>query len=70
MLKKLDRVMVNGEFITKFSEANVIFMHNIVSDRCPAIVRFPKLYNRKPKPFRFTNYIVDKPGFLEAVIEG
>lgn len=70
ILKKLDRVMVNGEFITKFSDTNAIFMPNLVSDHCPAIVRFHEHYTRKPKPFRFTNYIVEKPGFLETVKKG
>lgn len=70
MLKKLDRVMINGEFLNKFNDSSALFMPNLVSDHYPALVNFPEQYVRKPQPFRFTNYIVDKPGFFEAVQEG
>lgn len=40
ILKKLDRVMVNGEFLDKFRDANAIFLPYLVSDHCPAVIRY------------------------------
>lgn len=69
ILKKLDRIMVNSKFAEVFDTANAIFLPNLVSDHCPAVLKFPKTITRKPKAFRFTNYIADKPYFLAKVEE-
>lgn len=42
MLKKLDRVMVNGEFLLMFNDASAMFLPYMVSDHCPTIVTFPE----------------------------
>ncbi|GKC67100.1 RNA-directed DNA polymerase, eukaryota, reverse transcriptase zinc-binding domain protein [Tanacetum coccineum] len=66
-LKKLDRVMANEKFLNSFLKAHVIFLPYIISDHCPAIEVMPNSLDRKPKPFRFANYIADKPEFLQKV---
>lgn len=52
-----------------FDQANAVFLPNVVSNNCPATLRFPTTLVSKSRPFRFANYIVDKPGFLEVVKE-
>lgn len=53
ILKKLDRIMVNGNFIMKFAKAYVTFLPNGISDHSPALLQFPQNREKKPKPFRF-----------------
>ncbi|GKF00591.1 RNA-directed DNA polymerase, eukaryota, reverse transcriptase zinc-binding domain protein, partial [Tanacetum coccineum] len=66
-LKKLDRIMVNEKFLCSFQNAHAIFLPYIISDHCPAVLVMPNSLVRKPKPFRFANYIADKPDFLHKV---
>ncbi|GJZ41493.1 RNA-directed DNA polymerase, eukaryota, reverse transcriptase zinc-binding domain protein [Tanacetum coccineum] len=42
----------------------------IVSDHSPMMINFPKSFDKKKKPFRFANYIVDKEDFLTTVQNG
>ena len=41
ILKKLDRAMVNEEFMRQFPMANAVFMPYMVSDHSPVVVRLP-----------------------------
>ncbi|GKD39054.1 RNA-directed DNA polymerase, eukaryota, reverse transcriptase zinc-binding domain protein [Tanacetum coccineum] len=59
-LKKLDRIMVNDEFLLLFEKAYGIFLPYLISDHSPAILTFPKSISKKRKSFRFANYIADK----------
>lgn len=67
VLKKLDRVMINSRFMEVFEKANALFLPNTVSDHSPVILQFPNQDGKVKKPFRFVNYIVDKPEFLGKV---
>ncbi|GJU01457.1 RNA-directed DNA polymerase, eukaryota, reverse transcriptase zinc-binding domain protein [Tanacetum coccineum] len=69
ILKKLDRVMSNEEFINVFDQAHAVFLPYLISDHCPALVIMPGGVERKRKAFRFANYIVDKPDFLSTVAQ-
>ncbi|GJR99937.1 RNA-directed DNA polymerase, eukaryota, reverse transcriptase zinc-binding domain protein [Tanacetum coccineum] len=69
-LKKLDRIMVNDEFLLLFEKAYGIFLPYLISDHSPAILTFPKSISKKRKSFRFANYIADKEEFLNIVREG
>lgn len=69
ILKKLDRVMVSDKFIEEFDKSSATYLPNIVYDRCPAVLSLPSNIVRKPKPFRFSNHVVDKPEFIEIVKE-
>ncbi|GKE86574.1 RNA-directed DNA polymerase, eukaryota, reverse transcriptase zinc-binding domain protein, partial [Tanacetum coccineum] len=69
-LKKLDRIMVNGNFLNKYGNASGVFLLYLVSDHSPAIIKIPKGIVKKKKSFRFANYVPDKDGFLDLVKKG
>nr|GEW55108.1 RNA-directed DNA polymerase, eukaryota, reverse transcriptase zinc-binding domain protein [Tanacetum cinerariifolium] len=70
ILKKLDRMMVNKEFLKAYCRAHGAFLPFLVSDRSAVVVIFPDGLPRKVKSFRSTNYIVDKHEFLDIVRKG
>ncbi|GJY08659.1 RNA-directed DNA polymerase, eukaryota, reverse transcriptase zinc-binding domain protein [Tanacetum coccineum] len=53
VLKKLDRFMVNEEFMKKFNKAHVIFNPYIVSDHSQAVVAIPNGMKKKKKKKAF-----------------
>ncbi|GKE27956.1 RNA-directed DNA polymerase, eukaryota, reverse transcriptase zinc-binding domain protein [Tanacetum coccineum] len=69
ILKKIDRVIGNVEFMSKFPNSHALFLPHLTSDHSPAVLIFPKVMNKKHKAFRFSNFIADKPDFLSIVQE-
>ncbi|GJS73131.1 RNA-directed DNA polymerase, eukaryota, reverse transcriptase zinc-binding domain protein [Tanacetum coccineum] len=69
ILKKIDWVMSNDEFITQFSNANVIFLPFGIFNHSLAILKIPQVMVKKNKSFRLANYITDKVDFKELVKE-
>nr|GEU77833.1 hypothetical protein [Tanacetum cinerariifolium] len=67
VLKKLDKVMVNEEFMKKYALAHVNFNPYLVSDHSQAVVVIPKSMKKKKKAFKFANYVVDKKDFIHTV---
>lgn len=51
--ERLDRAIVNTEWIQKYPKAEVIHKLNIGSDHCPIVVQLEKQGVRTRKPFRF-----------------
>ncbi|GKB94345.1 RNA-directed DNA polymerase, eukaryota, reverse transcriptase zinc-binding domain protein, partial [Tanacetum coccineum] len=66
-LKKLDRIMVNEEFIRVFGNAHGIFLPYLISDHSPSILIIPDGLQRKKSSFRFSNHVADKKDFLDIV---
>ncbi|XP_022019078.1 uncharacterized protein LOC110919108 [Helianthus annuus] len=67
LLKKIDRVLGNTAFVTEYPESVALFQPYGISDHCPCILKFPKVVNVKPRPFKFANFLVHKPKFLDIV---
>ncbi|GJZ74268.1 RNA-directed DNA polymerase, eukaryota, reverse transcriptase zinc-binding domain protein [Tanacetum coccineum] len=67
ILKKLDRIMMNEEFLNKFADAHGIFLPYLISDHSPSMLTIPNAGNNKKRSFRFANYIADKNDFLETI---
>ncbi|XP_022007438.1 uncharacterized protein LOC110906644 [Helianthus annuus] len=67
LLKKLDRVMGNTNFIADFPNSVAIFKPYRLSDHYPCILSFPNATRMKPRSFKFANFLVFKPEFLEIV---
>ncbi|GJY92695.1 RNA-directed DNA polymerase, eukaryota, reverse transcriptase zinc-binding domain protein [Tanacetum coccineum] len=67
VLKKLDRVMGNVEFIDAFQGAYAIFQPYRISDHSLAVLKIPGLTVNWPKPFKFFNFITSKGKFMEEV---
>ncbi|GKE75067.1 hypothetical protein Tco_1537108, partial [Tanacetum coccineum] len=70
VLKKLDRIMANEDFIKTYDQAYAVFHPYVVSDYSPAVLTIPQAMKKKPKAFRFANFITEKPEFLSIVKEG
>ncbi|PWA89964.1 reverse transcriptase domain, Reverse transcriptase zinc-binding domain protein [Artemisia annua] len=47
-----------------------IFQPYRISDHSPCILRVPHVTKPKPKPFKFSNFLVYKEGFLDTVTSG
>ncbi|GJR51139.1 RNA-directed DNA polymerase, eukaryota, reverse transcriptase zinc-binding domain protein [Tanacetum coccineum] len=67
-LKKLDRVMVNENFMDKFQQAHEIFLLYMIPDHSSIIVRIPNGVQKRKSSFRFSNFITDKKEFLPTEI--
>nr|GEV15129.1 hypothetical protein [Tanacetum cinerariifolium] len=69
ILKKLDTVMVNEDFMKKYSQAHVLFNPYLVSDHSQAVIIFPNsMKKKKKKAFKFANFVTDKDDF-KTIIE-
>ncbi|GJZ98249.1 RNA-directed DNA polymerase, eukaryota, reverse transcriptase zinc-binding domain protein [Tanacetum coccineum] len=66
-LKKLDRIMVNEEFVDKFQQAHGLFLPYLISDHSPIIVKIPDGVQKRKSSFRFSNFITEKKVFLPTV---
>ncbi|XP_021996030.1 uncharacterized protein LOC110893223 [Helianthus annuus] len=67
LLKKIDRVLGNTPFVSAYPESVAVFQPYGVSDHSPCILKFPKVAKPKPRPFKFANFLVFKPNFLDIV---
>ncbi|PWA55632.1 RNA-directed DNA polymerase, eukaryota, Reverse transcriptase zinc-binding domain protein [Artemisia annua] len=70
VLKKLDRVMGNVKFSDDFPGSFAIFQPYRISDHSHCVLRIPTLTKKKPKPFKFFNFLTYKPGFSDVVRGG
>ncbi|GJS72435.1 hypothetical protein Tco_0705276 [Tanacetum coccineum] len=67
ILKKLDRIMANSEFLDHFTGVHAIFKPYRVSDHSPSVLCIPTLCGTKPKPFKFFNVLTSNEKFLDVV---
>ncbi|PWA58591.1 RNA-directed DNA polymerase, eukaryota, Reverse transcriptase zinc-binding domain protein [Artemisia annua] len=70
ILKKIDRIMGNLKFGDIFPGSFAIFQPYRISDHSPCVLRVPHMMKPKPKPFKFSNFLVYKEGFLDTVTSG
>ncbi|GKD99597.1 RNA-directed DNA polymerase, eukaryota, reverse transcriptase zinc-binding domain protein [Tanacetum coccineum] len=70
IMKKLDMIMINEGFMSKYGEAYGQFLPFVISDHSAAVLTIPKSIPKKFKAFRFANYVVDKPEFKNIVKKG
>nr|GEX28334.1 pentatricopeptide repeat-containing protein At1g63330-like [Tanacetum cinerariifolium] len=66
-LKKLDRIMINEEFMMKFTKAFSVFLPYLISDHSPTVLVIKDGAPKKKKAFRFSNFINRKEEFLLTV---
>ncbi|GJX75386.1 hypothetical protein Tco_0313981 [Tanacetum coccineum] len=57
ILKKLDRVMANIEFLDSFVGAHAVFKPYRISDHSPSVLSTPTQVKVRPRPFKFFNVI-------------
>ncbi|KAJ9536236.1 hypothetical protein OSB04_un000585 [Centaurea solstitialis] len=65
--RKLDRVLANVTFTSIFQDARVRFMPRGISDHCPSILSFKGGIGKRKFGFRFDNFLVEHPRFLQIV---
>ncbi|PWA74759.1 RNA-directed DNA polymerase, eukaryota, Reverse transcriptase zinc-binding domain protein [Artemisia annua] len=67
ILKKLDRVMGNEDFISNYTHAYALFLPYLISDHCPVVLVMPNSFQIRKKTFKFANFVADKQEFLNVV---
>ncbi|KAJ9566105.1 hypothetical protein OSB04_002071 [Centaurea solstitialis] len=67
LMRKLDRVLVNSEFVELFPDSGARFFPRGISDHSPAVLSFKADFRLKGVPFKFDNFLVDHPKFLDTV---
>ncbi|GJS48187.1 RNA-directed DNA polymerase, eukaryota, reverse transcriptase zinc-binding domain protein [Tanacetum coccineum] len=67
IMKKLDRIMINEEFIQQFQSAYGIFLPYVISNHSPAVITILEGLQKKRRSFKFINYIADKDDFADCV---
>ncbi|KAK2653179.1 hypothetical protein Ddye_013035 [Dipteronia dyeriana] len=65
--KKLDRVLVNNDWLVKFENSEAIFLPPTISDHCPSAVKLGLQGIKKNHPFKFFNFLTDRADFLQLV---
>nr|GEY17072.1 RNA-directed DNA polymerase, eukaryota, reverse transcriptase zinc-binding domain protein [Tanacetum cinerariifolium] len=65
ILKKIDRVLGNVDFMSQYTNSHAIYLPHLSSDHSPAILVIPE--KTKSNAFRFSNFITDKPEFLSTM---
>ncbi|GKB46389.1 hypothetical protein Tco_0897142 [Tanacetum coccineum] len=67
LLKKLDRILGNVQFMASFPNSYANFPPFMKSDHSPAVLVIPEVVKAKPRPFKFHNYLAGKDGFVPIV---
>ncbi|KAJ9536525.1 LOW QUALITY PROTEIN: hypothetical protein OSB04_un000277 [Centaurea solstitialis] len=65
--RKLDRVLANLEFTSMFDNATVKFLPRGLSDHSPSVLSFDGGVRKKKYGFKFDNFLVTDPQFLNIV---
>jgi exonuclease III len=63
--RKLDRVLVNEEWLCQFGRTCVDFPTRGISDHSPAVITVGTLPSFGPKPFKFYNYWLENKDYME-----
>ena len=69
MAKKLDRVMINDNWLLNFSHSTVDFLAPDVFDHSAAYIQLDTIPFSPLKPFKFFNFWIKHEKFLLAVAE-
>ncbi|XP_075083303.1 uncharacterized protein LOC142167048 [Nicotiana tabacum] len=67
---KIDRGVVNNEWMNQFSHLDMVVMEPYFSDHSPLCITIEENLEKGPKPFRFFNYMADHKKFAMKVEEG
>lgn len=67
ILSRLDRVLVNLDWVKSFSDSLFVFLEAGVSDHSSMIVSIYENRHHGPPPFKFFNFMIEEADFLEMV---
>ncbi|KAJ9563335.1 hypothetical protein OSB04_008495 [Centaurea solstitialis] len=65
--RKLDRILANVEFTTRFEDAHVRFHPRGISDHSPGVLAFKGGTRKRNFGFKFENFITEHPMFSSTV---
>ncbi|GKC57546.1 RNA-directed DNA polymerase, eukaryota, reverse transcriptase zinc-binding domain protein [Tanacetum coccineum] len=66
-LKKLDRMLVNEEFMQNFPKAFGVFLPYLISYHSPVVLIIKDGAPKKKNSFRFSNFITSNEGFMDIL---
>ena len=69
VFKKLDRILCNDHWFSKFPEAQGQFFNRGIMDHCPMLLSIPMKLEKIKKCFQFFNHMLQWEGFKEMVAE-
>ena len=67
LVRKLDTVLINDNWLPRFGHSMVEFLAPEVSDHCLALIMLQQVSDSPPKPFRFFNFWTKHAQFLKLV---
>nr|XP_043619803.1 uncharacterized protein LOC122591609 [Erigeron canadensis] len=70
LLKKIDRIMANTEFVDAFTGAVAVIQPCRISDHAPVVLQIPLKPKFTIKPFKFSNILVHNDNFKQVVSAG
>ena len=65
--RKLDRMLINSSWHSRYAQSHVEFLAPKVSNHCPTYILLQRDIISPPKPFKFFNYWARHHGFLDLV---
>ncbi|KAJ9561560.1 hypothetical protein OSB04_006720 [Centaurea solstitialis] len=68
--RKLDRILSNVEFTDRFQDVHARFFPRGISDHSPGVFGFKGGKRKRKVGFKFENFLVDHPSFIEMVKRG
>lgn len=66
--KKLDRALVNGDWLQVFPQAFVTFETGGVSDHARCLIRLKQHEEQNRRPFKFFNFLTEHEDFVECIM--
>ncbi|KAJ9542089.1 hypothetical protein OSB04_028595 [Centaurea solstitialis] len=69
LLRKLDRIMSNTQFLSLFEGSSVVFATRCLSDHACGILEVPAAICKRTRGFKFDNFMTDHAAFLDIVAQ-
>ncbi|CAL5327717.1 unnamed protein product [Camellia sinensis] len=66
-MSKLDRVLVNEQWLSSFQNSSAYFLSSGISDHSPVIVTIDLKEAKSKKPFKFVDFWASHPEFIPIV---
>ncbi|KAJ9536614.1 hypothetical protein OSB04_un000215 [Centaurea solstitialis] len=67
IMRKLDRILLNSEFLSTFGDAEAYFHTRGISDHSPGVISFKGGRVPKHGGFKFDNFLTNHPCFIDVV---
>lgn len=65
--KKLDRLLCNTTWLSRFTDGSLELLSKVTSDHCPLLYKLSMHCQSAPKPLKFQHMWFHRPDFMEVV---